>query len=193
MAAFITSQRTEHQVPHAITCRALGVSPAWYYKWRDRPPTPRQLRRQQLAEAIGEIFTDSYGTYGSPRVALELRARGWRVSVNTVAKIMTEQGLAARIKRRRRGLTKQGQRPAAPDLVGRNFSTDAPDRLWCGDLTEIDTDEGKLYLATVLDLYSRRLLGYATSAHHDADLAVASLQMAGRRYPGRHRRGRDLP
>jgi putative transposase len=178
VAAFITSQRTKHQVPHAICCRALEVSSAWYYKWRDRPPTPRQLRRRRLAEAIGEIFADSQGTYGSPRVVLELRAQGWQVSVNTVAKIMAEQGLVARPKRRRRGLTKQGTRPAAPDLVGRDFVAEAPDRLWCGDLTAIDTDEGPLYLASVLDLFSRRLLGYAMSTHHDAELAVASLQMA---------------
>jgi putative transposase len=178
VAAFISSQRTEHQVPHAICCRALGVSQAWYYKWRDRPPTPRQPRRTQLAEAVGEVFTDSHDTYGSPRVVLELRAQGWRVSVNTVAKIMAAQGLVARPKRGRRGLTRQGTRPAAPDLVDRKFVAEAPDRLWCGDLTVIDTDEGKLYLASVLDLFSRRLLGYATSAHHDAQLAVASLQMA---------------
>ena len=178
MAAFITSQRTEYRIPHAICCRALGISPSWYYKWRDRPPTPHTLRRHRLTEAIGKVFTDSHGTYGSPRVALELAEQGWRVSVNTVAKIMAEHGLVARPTRRRRGLTKQGTRPAAPDLVDRNFDAEVPDRLWCGDLTVIDTDEGPLYLASVLDLFSRRLLGYATSTHHDADLAVASLQMA---------------
>lgn len=178
VAAFITSQRTEYGVPHAICCRALGVSESWFYKWRDRPPTPRQVHRGRLTEKIAEIFTDSGGTYGSPRVALDLREAGWQVSVNTVAKRMAEAGLVARVKRRRRSLTKPGKRPAVPDQVNRQFSAPAPNVLWCGDLTEIITDEGKLYLATVLDLFSRRLLGYAMSAHHDADLAIASLQMA---------------
>jgi putative transposase len=91
---------------------------------------------------------------------------------------MAEDGLVARPRRRRRGLTRHGARAAAPDLVGRNFAAQAPDQLWCGDLTEIDTDEGKLYLASVLDLYSRRRLGFAMSAQHDAELAAASLQMA---------------
>jgi len=178
VAAFIVSQRAEYAVPHVISCRALGVSESWLYKWRDRPPTPAQLRRAELAAAIAQVFADSHSTYGSPRVALELREHGWRVSTNTVAKIMAEDGLVARPRRSRRGLTRQGTPAAAPDLVGRTFLTDAPDRLWRGDLTEIDTGEGKLYLASVLDLYSRRLLGVAMGAHHDAELAIASLQMA---------------
>jgi putative transposase len=103
---------------------------------------------------------------------------GWRVSVNTVAKLMRELGLAGRKPKRRRHLTRPGTRPAAPDRVRRRFHAVAPNRLWCGDLTEVVTDEGKLYLAGVLDLFSRRLLGYAMSEHHDAELAVASLRMA---------------
>ncbi len=179
VAAFIASQRTEHGVPHAVACRALEVSQSWFYKWRDRPPTPRQQRRAELAEAIRVAFDASGGTYGSPRVTLDLWAAGWQVSENTVAKLMAELGLAGRApKRRPKHLTKQGKRPAAPDLVNRNFSAVAPNLLWCGDLTEIDTDEGKLYLASVLDLFSRRLLGYAMSEHHDAPLACAALAMA---------------
>ncbi|MER5322747.1 DDE-type integrase/transposase/recombinase, partial [Streptosporangium roseum] len=119
------------------------------------------------------------GTYGSPRITRDLHEEGWRVSVNTVAARMAELGLAGRPAGRRRSLTRQGARAAAPDLVGRQFTAVAPDVLWCGDVTEIVTDEGKLYLATVQDLFSRRLLGYAMSAHHDAALTVASLQMAG--------------
>src|SRR5262249_29161007 len=102
----------------------------------------------------------------------------YRVSENTVARLMAELGLAGRKPRRRRSLTKPGKRPTAPDRVRRQFTAVAPNLLWCGDLTEIVTDEGKLYLATVLDLFSRRLLGYAMSEHHDADVAVAALNMA---------------
>jgi transposase InsO family protein len=179
VAAFIVSQRAEHGVPHAVSCRALGVSESWFYKWRDRPLTPRQARRAELAEKIRELFDASGGTYGSPRITLDLWAAGFKVSENTVAKLMADLGLAGRRPRRRpKHLTKQGKRPAAPDLVNRNFTAVAPNLLWCGDLTEIETDEGKLYLATVLDLFSRRLLGYAMSEHHDAALARAALSMA---------------
>ena len=178
MAAFISSQRTEHDVPHAATCRALGLSESWFYKWRDRQPTPRQRQRAELAVKIREIFDASGGTYGSPRVTLELHAAGWQVGENTVAALMAQLGLAGRKPKRRRNLTKQGKRPVAPDRVDRKFSAPAPDVLWCGDMTEIVTDQGKLYLATVLDLFSRRLLGYAMSEHHDADLVIASLRMA---------------
>lgn len=178
MAAFISSQRTLHGVPHAVTCRALGLSESWYYKWRDRKPTGREQRRAELAVKIREIFDASGGTYGSPRVTLELWAAGWQVGENTVAKLMAELGLAGRKPKRRRSLTKQGKRPVAPDRVGRKFSAPAPDVLWCGDMTEIVTEQGKLYLATVIDLFSRRLLGYAMSEHHDAALVIASLNMA---------------
>jgi transposase InsO family protein len=178
VAAFISSQRTEHAVPHAVTCRALGLSESWFYKWRDRQPTARQQRRADLAAKIREIFDASGGTYGSPRVTLELHAAGWQVGENTVARLMAQLGLAGRRPRRRRSLTRQGKRPVAPDRVDRKFSAPAPDVLWCGDMTEIVTDQGKLYLATVIDLFSRRLLGYAMGVHHDADLVVASLRMA---------------
>ncbi|WP_197651757.1 IS3 family transposase [Carbonactinospora thermoautotrophica] len=135
-----------------IACRALGVSQSWFSTWRNRPPTPRQERRKRLDEAIRRIFDDSGGTYGSPRVTVELRQAGWRVSANTVAQRMAALGLVARVVRRRRSLTRQGRRAAAPDLVNRDFSAPAPNRVWCGDLTEIPTGEGKLYLASVLDL-----------------------------------------
>ncbi|MFI9576366.1 IS3 family transposase [Microbispora rosea] len=178
VAAFIASQKTDHDVPHALTCRALGVSQAWFYKWRDRAPTTRRQRQERLDEAITAAFAASAGTYGSPRVTRDLYQDGWRVSVNTVAARMAELGLVARERRKPRGLTRPGKRPAAPDLVRRQFTAVAPDVLWCGDVTEIPTGEGKLYLATVEDLFSRRMLGYATSAHHDAALTVAALQMA---------------
>jgi transposase InsO family protein len=178
VAGFIVSQRAEHDVPHAVACRALGVSESWFYKWRGRAPTVRRERRDRLAEQIAQIFEASGGTYGSPRIGDELRDSGWRVSDNTVAALMAELGLVARARRRRRGLTRQGKRPAAPDLVKRVFTAPAPDVAWCGDMTEIPTGEGKLYLATVIDFYSRRVLGYAMGAHHDAGLVVAALNMA---------------
>ncbi|BBJ37293.1 hypothetical protein SSPO_000110 [Streptomyces antimycoticus] len=108
-----------------------------------------------------EEFDDSGGTYGSPKIWIRLVRQGWRVPVNTIAKIMSKFGLVARKVRRRRGLTRPGKRPAAPDFVRRDFTAQAPDLVWCGDMTEIETGQGKLYLATVIDLFSRRLLGYA--------------------------------
>jgi transposase InsO family protein len=178
VAEFIASCRTEHGIPHAIACRALQVSQSWFYKHINRAPTAREQRRARLDEEIGRLFTASGGTYGSPRIADDLREAGWKVSVNTVAARMAELGLAGRPVTRRRSLTRPGRRPAAPDLVRRKFTAVAPDVLWIGDVTQIDTDEGPLYLATTEDLFSRRLLGHAMSAHHDAVLVVASLQMA---------------
>lgn len=163
VAAFIACQKTEHGVPHAVGCRILGVSQSWFYKWRERAPGVRQRRRADLDAAIEVRFTASGGPYGSPRITRDLHEEGWRVSVNTVAARMAGLGLAGRPAARRRSLTRQGARPAASDLVGRQFTAVAPDVLWCGDVTEIVTGEGKLYLATVQDLFSRRLLGYAMS------------------------------
>ncbi|GGI66853.1 integrase [Microbispora rosea subsp. aerata] len=182
VAAFICSQKTGYGIDHATSCRALGVSQSWFYKWKNRidveMPTARDQRRNDLDSEITRLFEASGGTYGSPRITRDLHQAGWRVSKNTVATRMAELGLAGRPPRKRRSLTRQGKRPAAPDLVRRKFTAVAPDLLWCGDVTEIDTGEGKLYLATVEDLFSRRLLGYAMSEHHDAALTVASLQMA---------------
>ena len=183
VASFIASQRTEHAVPHAKCCRWLEVSESWFYKWHDREPTPRQARRAVLDQAVKTSFDDSggtSGTYGSPRVWEDLVAAGWQVSVNTVAASMARQGLQGRCpKRKRRCLTRPDKAAAPiPDLVGRDFSAEAVDQRWCGDLTELPTDEGKLYLATVLDLASRRLPGFAMSEHHDSALAKAALCMA---------------
>jgi putative transposase len=178
VAGFIASQRTEHGVPHAVSCRALDVSESWFYKWNDREPTGRLQRREKLPAAIGKEFADSGATYGSPRIGLELREKGWQVSDNTIAMIMAENGWVARKVKRRPATTRQGKRAAAPDLVRRQFTAVAQDVLWVGDVTEIVTDEGKLYLAAVEDRFSGRLLGYATSTHHDAELACAALKMA---------------
>lgn len=184
VAAFIACQRREHQVPHVVACRALGVSPSWFYKWKDRGPTGRDLRRVELAEKIAKSHAGSGGTYGSPRVCDELRDAGVRVSVNTVARIMSEEGIAGRVRLRRHGLTRPGTRATPTDKVRRNFTSVAPDVLWCGDLTEITTGEGKVYLATTIDLFSRRALGYAFGVRHDAALAVAALRQAAVRRGG---------
>jgi len=170
VASFVAAQRTDHEIPHAVTCRALEVSESWFYKWKDRPPTARQQRRVELDAAVKESFDDSGGTpgtYGSPRVVEDLVEAGWKVSVNTVAASMARQGLQGRSpKRKRRSLTRPDKAAAPiPDLVKRDFTAEAVDQRWCGDLTEIPTDEGKLYLATVLDLASRRLPGFAIGEH----------------------------
>jgi putative transposase len=180
LVGVISDQRTGYGIPHALSCRALGVSEAWYYKWRDRPvnPSNREVRRVALTERIRHFFDASGGTYGSPRITPDLWAGGWKVSVNTVAEIMAELGLYGREPKNRRPLTRQGKRPAARDLVWRHFDAVAPDLLWVGDMTEIDTGEGTLYLATVIDLFPRRLLGYAMGERHDAALVSASLRMA---------------
>lgn len=178
-AAFIADQKASHRVPYAVSCRAVGVSESWFWKWHRRPPGPAQRRRIAVDKAVADAFGASKGTYGSPRIHADLVAGGWRISEKTVAKSMARQGLAARSRKRRRGLTRpdKSKRPF-PDLVKRDFSSPAPDVKWCGDITEIPTDEGKLYLATALDLFSRRLLGYATSTHPDAVLAGQAIKMA---------------
>jgi putative transposase len=178
-AAFIAGQKTSHGVPYAVACRALGVSQSWFFKWQDRPPTPAEQRRAEVDRAVAAAFEASKGTYGSPRIHAELRAGGWRVSEKTVAKSMARQHLAGRARKRRKGLTRPDKRKRPfGDLLNRDFTAPAPDVKWCGDITEIPTDEGKLYLATALDLFSRRLLGYATSAHPDAVLAGQAIKMA---------------
>jgi putative transposase len=119
------------------------------------------------------------GRRGLPRIAADLRDEGWAVSENTVAALMRELGLAARRRRRRRSSTRQGRgRWRAPDLIGRQFAASTLNRKWYGDGTEIPTDEGKLYLDSVLDMGSRRIVGFGLGEHHDADLAEAALQMA---------------
>jgi putative transposase len=134
VAEFIACQRTMFGVPHTIACRALQVSESWFYKWINRRPTAREQRRDRLDTEIRRLCTASGGTYGSPRIADDLREAGWRISVNTVAARMAELGLAGRPPKRRRSLTRPGRRPAAPDLVRRNFTAVAPDVLWCGDV-----------------------------------------------------------
>jgi putative transposase len=180
VASFVAAQRTDYGVPHAIACRALEVSPSWFYKWRNRRPTPRRARRATLDAAVKQSFEASGGRYGSPRVLADLREDRWRVSKKSVEASMARQGLVARATRgRRRCLTRPDKAaPPIPDLVKRDFTAATINNKWCGDLTEVPTDEGKLYLATVEDLASRRIVGFGLSEHHDAELATAALKMA---------------
>lgn len=179
MARFIAAQRAQHGIPCAVACRALGVSQSWFYKWNHGDLSPRRGRRENLAGEVARLFGEHRGRYGSPRLAAELRDLGWRVSKNTVARLMREQRLVARARRRRRGTTRPGNaRWRAPDLVKRQFSAERINQKWFGDGTEVNTAEGKLHLASVLDIASRRVLGFALSEHHDAALAYGALAMA---------------
>jgi putative transposase len=179
VARFIADQRTRYAVPHAICCAILGLSESWFYKWRGRPATPRQRRRAELDAAVRTKFKASKATYGSPRIYADLLEAGWSVSVNTVADSMRRQGLQGRKPKHSKGLTRQDKKaPTFPDLLRRDFTAPAPNMKWCGDMTEIPTEEGKLYLATVIDLYSRRLLACPSSEHPNAELAAAAITIA---------------
>jgi len=183
VARFIADQRTEHRVPHTLTCALLGVSLSWFYKWISRVPTATERRRSRLDAAVAAAFEAARGLHGSPRLHADLREAGWVVSEKTVADSMRRQGLVARRIRRRGGLTRQDRTaPKFPDLLRRDFTAARPNARWVGDMTEIPTGPGgrgtKLYLATVIDLYSRRLLGAATGLHPDAQLACDAITMA---------------
>jgi transposase InsO family protein len=180
LAGFVVAQRTEYGIPYAVACRALGVSQAWLYKWRHGDASPRRARRRMLAVLVAQLFARHHGSYGSPRIAADLKELGWRVSVNTVAAVMAELHLVARPRHRRRGLTRPDKAARkAPDLLRRDFAArPRQNQAWVGDLTEIPNDEGPFYLASILDLHSRRVVGFAQGAHHDAQLARAALSMA---------------
>ena len=179
MAAFIAAQRARYGIPYAVACRALGVSQSWFYKWRHADVSVRRARRRQLADEIRRLFERHQGRYGSPRITADLIEAGWKVSPNTVAGLMRELHLTARPRRRRKCTTRpDAGRWRAPDLVRRQFHADRPNQKWFGDGTEVVTDEGKLHLASVLDIFSRRVIGFALSGHHDADLAYGALAMA---------------
>jgi putative transposase len=179
VAVFIAAQRAQHGIPQAVSCRALGVSQSWFYKWKDGDRSPRHRRRERLKAGIGALFAQRKGKDGSPRITAALRDAGWTVSENTVAALMREMGLAARRVKNRRATTRQGKgRWRAPDLIGRQFPAGGLNRKWYGDGTEIVTDEGKLYLDSVMDMASRRILGHALGEHHDSELAYGALAMA---------------
>src|SRR5271157_597647 len=131
MAAFIAAQRTGHHIPCAVSCRALGVSLSWYYKWAGGELPPRAARRQRLKAEVGRLFAGHEGKCGSPRITADLKDAGWKVSENTVAELMRELGLAARRKKRRKATTRPGRgRWRAPDLVKRDFPAGKNTQKW---------------------------------------------------------------
>jgi putative transposase len=175
---FIAARKTEHSVK--TMCRVLGVSRSGYHAWACRSPSSHSRQDAALSERIAQIHQQSLKTYGSPRVHAELRLEhGVRVGRKRVERLMRRAGLSGQIKRRRGKTTirVQGVRTAS-DLVERDFNPVASNRLWAADITYIRTWEGWLYLASVMDCYSRRIVGWAIADHLRAELVVDALEMA---------------
>ena len=193
VARFIADQRTFYRVPYAVCCAILGVSVSWLYKWVDRPATARQRRRAALDAEVLKMFKASKRTYGSPRIHVDLLEAGWTVSVNTVADSMRRQGLQGRKPRHSKGLTKQDRKaPKFPDLLERDFTAPAPNLKWCGDITEIPTDEGSSTSRPSLIFFSQ-LLACPTSEHPNAQLACDAIKIAAAVRGGRDEIDGDLP
>jgi transposase InsO family protein len=168
-------------------CEALDVSPSGYYAWRERDISPRQHADARLGDEIERVFADSRRTYGSRRVWLKLRDDGARTSRKRVERLMRERGLRSiRARKRRVGLTKAGQSAYfVPNRLQQDFHATRKNEKWVTDTTYIPTREGWLYLVSVMDLFSRQVVGWAMGEHHDADLATSALDMAiGRARPG---------
>ena len=171
------ANQAEHRV--ATMCRVLGVSPSGYYAWRSRGWSGRARRDEELRGTIRTIHKASRGTYGVPRVHAELAAGGRRVSRKRVARLMREAGLAGASRRRRTRTTRvDHSHGAAPDRVERQFRADAPDRIWVADITYVPTWTGFVYLAIVLDVFSRKVVGWAMAHHLRTELVLAALNMA---------------
>lgn len=166
-------------IPVARACRVLGVARSGYYKWLHAEPSTRAVDDAVLAAEVKEIFDDHRGRYGAPRVRCALRRRGRRPSKKRVARMMRLLGLRAHTPRRfRRTTDSRHTKRIAPNLLDRNFTARAPNLVLAGDITYIATTDGWLYLAVLLDLYSRRVVGWAMSDRIDTELALAALRMA---------------
>ena len=165
--------------PIATMARLLGVSASGFYAWLERAPSKRACSNAELLARIRVIHARSRGTYGMPRIHFELTEQGVHVGRKRVARLMRLAGLCGVSRRRWISTTRRqpGARPA-PDLVQRHFSADAPNRLWVADATYVPTDEGFLYLAVVLDVFSRRIVGWAMSEHLYTQLMLRALDMA---------------
>ena len=173
--------REQHgRFPVRLMCQVLEVSAAGYYAWVKRPPSKRRERTMRLTEQIRQAHARSRRTYGSPRVTAELAGQGTRVCRNTVAKLMRQAGLAAKVKRRfvPRTTDSTHDNPIAPNRLARDFTADAPDRKWTCDITYVPTDQGWLYLAVVMDLFSRRIVGWAMREHLQSELVREAMRMA---------------
>ena len=172
---------TAHQAVHPIAtmCRVLGVSPSGYYAWRERPLSTRARVDVKLSAEIQAIHRESRGTYGVPRIHAELADRGMPIGRKRVARLMRGAGLqgVSRRKTFRTTVRDETARPA-PDLVARQFTAAGPDQLWVADITYVPTWAGFLYLAVVVDAWSRRVIGWAMEAHLRTELVLAALNMA---------------
>ena len=166
--------------PIRVMCRVLGLSPSGYYAWLKRPASKRARRDQALRETIVRIWNQNRRVYGRPRLHAELRARGERTSPKRVGRLMKEAGIQGASRRRRKaGLTRRDRKARpAPDLVNRNFAAKGPDQLWVADLTYVRTKAGWLYVAVVLDAWSRRVVGWAMETHLRSELVEKALAMA---------------
>lgn len=175
--SFIDAEKASY--PISVLCRALAVSRSGYYDWKGRPPSRRIWENAALISKILEIHERSRKTYGSPRVHAELRAIGVRCGRKRVARLMREEGLRGCLRGRRKRTTRRNEHAIpAEDLVRREFAAAAPNELWTADITYVATDEGFLYLAFVLDVYSRRLVGWAMESHLRTELVLGALEMA---------------
>lgn len=176
--AFIRQRRGEF--PVRLMCQVLGVSPAGYYAWVTRPASGRRERRMRLIEQIRAAHEHSRFTYGSPRITVELKDQGVSVCENTVARLMREQGLNVKARRRfvPRTTDANHAEPIAPNRLDRDFTAAAPDRKWTCDITYVPTGQGWLYLAVVMDLFSRKIVGWSMREHMKTDLVREALEMA---------------
>jgi len=181
--AFIATEKASY--PIAALCKVLDVSRSGFYDWFSRKPSARTSQDAKLEVRIAAIFERSGRRYGCPKVHAELRAEGFRVSRKRVARLMSALGLKSRRKRRFKATTDSNHDLAvAANVLDRGFEVDAPDVAWVTDITHVWTSEGWLYLAAILDLFSRRVIGFAMSARNDRALALEALSMAvGRRMP----------
>jgi len=175
--AWIEERRSEY--PLAVLCRVLEVSRSGYYAWAKRSPSETATRREALATQIQEVHTEMRGRYGSPRLTAELNARGITCCVNTVAKAMKTQGIRAKtVKRFVRTTDSNHRLPVAQNVLDRDFTPAQPNAAWVMDMTYIPTHEGWLFLALVVDLFSRRIVGWAMDATMTSRLVVDALEMA---------------
>jgi putative transposase len=171
---------TAHQAEHAVAalCRTLGVSSSGYYAWRKRALSRRARAEVELTAQIAEMHRESRGTYGAPRIHAELATAGIHIGRKRVARLMRRAGLQGVSRRKFRTTVRDEAARPAPDLVDRNFTAAGPDQLWVADITYVPTGAGFLYLAVVLDAWSRRIIGWAMASHLRTELVVAALDMA---------------
>jgi putative transposase len=166
--------------PVRVMCDALSVSPSGYYAWRSRPESPRKIANRELLVDIRRVYRQHRERYGAPRIHAELRAEGHTISRKRVARVMRQHGIRARAPRRYRVCTTDSKHslPVAENLLDQNFVAQRPDQVWLADITYIPTGEGWLYLAVILDLFTRKVVGWAMRDHMRAELTIAALTMA---------------